>query len=424
MRVLLLTQVVPYPPDSGPKVKTYNVLRYLSQRHEVHLVCFVRSAAEAAQARALQAWCSGITTVPLRRSPARDALYLGRSLLSGRPFLIERDDAHAMRSTVGRLGAHGAFDAVHADQLSMAQFAVDLPVPLRVLDEHNAVWTIVRRAAGSERWGLRRALAELEWRKLRAYEGAVCRRFDCVTVVSTEDQEALEQAAGRPFQARVIPIAVDVEALAFTPRGPEARHVMSVATMFYPPNAAGVHWFASEVFPAVRRALPETEFHIIGARPPKSIRRLAAPGRGIRVDGYVADLEPLLRQCAVLVVPVRAGSGMRVKILEAFARGIPVVSTPIGVEGIEARPGEHLLVADDPEAFAAAVVRLVRDPTAAARLARAGRALVEARYDWRTALGALDEIYQPLERGGRVRVSSGTRVDGPDPAVAYSAAEA
>src|SRR5688572_6922401 len=271
MRILLLTQVVPYPPDGGPKIKTYNVLRYLAQRHRVHLVSFVRSAAEEASARALRAYCEGVTTVLLHRSRLRDVAYLARSLVTGRPFLIERDDVRAMRWTVDRLVREQQFDAVHADQLSMGQFAVDLPVPLRVLDEHNAVWTIVRRAATGEGSGVRRWLAELEWRKLRAYEGELCRRFAWVTVVSDEDRAALEQAAGASFAAKVVPIAVDTRELALTPRTPAARHLVSLATMFYPPNAEGVRWFATEVFPTIHRAVPETQFYVVGSRPPAQI---------------------------------------------------------------------------------------------------------------------------------------------------------
>jgi glycosyltransferase involved in cell wall biosynthesis len=163
--------------------------------------------------------------------------------------------------------------------------------------------------------------------------------------------------------------------------------------MFYPPNVDGVYWFATEVFPLVRNRLPDVQFRIVGSRPPQRIRALATGDRGIVVMGYVPDLEPVLRESAVMVVPVHSGSGMRVKILEAFARGIPVVSTTIGVEGIEARAGEHLLVADDPESFATQVVRLASDREQAARLATAGRALAETRYDWRTALSGLDVVY-------------------------------
>jgi glycosyltransferase involved in cell wall biosynthesis len=190
-----------------------------------------------------------------------------------------------------------------------------------------------------------------------------------------------------------VPIAVDAETLAFTPRTAEARHVVSVATMFYPPNVEAVHWFATEAFPTVRQSRPGVEFHVVGSRPPARIADLARPDSGVVVTGYVPDLQPVLRQAALMVVPLLSGSGMRVKILEAFARGIPVVSTTIGVEGIDAEPGRHLLVADRPADFAAAVLRLLEDPSEAAQLAGAARRLIEERYDWRTALRELDRVY-------------------------------
>ena len=395
MRILLLTQIVPFPPDSGPKVKTLGVLRYLARSHEVHLVSFARSAEEEAHARALAAYCRSVTTVPLHRSRLRDAYYLARSLVSGRPFLVERDDSAAVRGAISRLLAERAFDAVHADQLSMAQFAVDLDLPLRVLDEHNAVWTIVRRSARQERLGPKRALAEIEWRKLRAYERKICDLFDRVTVVSREDRRALGLDGADSDRTHVIPISVDTGALRFEPPEPGARDVVSVATMFYPPNVEGVYWFGSEVFPAIRQKLPETRFHVVGSRPPGRIVGLATPESGIVVTGYLPDLAPVFRQSAVIVVPLHSGSGMRVKILEAFARGKPVVSTTIGVEGIEAEAGRHLLVADDPADFAEAVIRLIEDTTLARRVSGAARALVEARYDWRTALRGLDGLYRP-----------------------------
>ncbi len=395
MRILLLTQVVPFPPDSGPKIKTYNVLRYLAQKHEVHLVSFTRDPREEAGAESLRNICATVTTVPLRRSQVRDAVYLLQSLINGQPFLVQRDESESMRAAIASLVNRYAFDAVHADQFSMAQFAVNLAVPLRVLDEHNAVWTIVRRATSRERWGPRRILAELEWRKVRGYEGQMCRRFDRVTVVSKEDRLALEQAAGTSFPTSTIPIAVDTEELAFRSPSPDAKHLVSIATMFYPPNAAGIYWFGSEVFPLVRQAVPDTEFYVVGSRPPKTISDLARTGSGIVVTGYVPNLTPILREAAVLVVPVHSGSGMRVKILEGLARGIPIVSTTIGAEGIDVRAGDHLLIADEPRAFAAAVTRILQEPGEAARMAAAGRDLVVTRYDWRTALSELDEVYGP-----------------------------
>ncbi|HEX2988791.1 MAG TPA: glycosyltransferase family 4 protein [Chloroflexota bacterium] len=413
MKILLLTQVVPYPPDSGPKIKTYNVIRYLAQHHEIHLVSFSRSESETSAAEALRPYCKEITTIPLRRSSLKDAWFLGRSLISGRPFLIERDDSSVMRTAVETQLGRQSFDAVHADQLSMAQFAVGLPLALRVLDEHNAVWTIVHRAAKAGGFGLRRMLAEIEWRKLQAYEADICQRFDFTTVVSIDDFLAIAGPARAIFPARVIPIAVDSQEMAFEPRSAEARHIVSVATMFYPPNAEGVHWFACEVFPLIRQSIPNVQFYIIGARPPDKIVRLARTGNGVVVTGYLSDLAPTLRKAAVMVVPVHSGSGMRVKILESFSRGIPVVSTTVGAEGIDARNGQHLLVADSPSEIAEAVIRVLTDPLESTKLASAGRELVEAQYDWRTALCGLDELY-PSSISGLPPVPTPADADGPN----------
>lgn len=396
MRILLLTQVVPYPPDSGPKVKTFSLLQYLAERHEVHLLSFVRNAREEDAAVRLRRWCAGVQTVRLSRSRWRDGRFLVASVLSGESFLITRDDSTEMRLAVRRVLEENTIDAVHADQLNMAQFAVDLPVPLRILDEHNAVWSIVRRSASQLAWGPERLLAEWEWRKLRAYEGQVCRRFDQVLVVSQEDRAQLELAAGGAFPSTTIPITVDTQRLAFQPPAEATRDIVSVATMFYPPNVEGVGWFARDVFPRIREADRETRLFIVGSRPPRHIAALANSQNRVAVTGYVPDLDPILRQCRVFVVPLHSGSGMRVKILEAFARGIPVVSTTVGAEGIDVRAGEHLLIADDAAGFARAVVCLLQNHAEAARLAENGRRLVETRYDWRSALGPLDLVYPGL----------------------------
>lgn len=402
MKILLLTQVVPYPPNSGPKVKTYNVLKYLAQRHEVTLVSFVRSDQERADAQALSRYCKSIITVPIRRSAVRDVGYLAASLMSSTPFLVARDNVVAMRKQVADLLHRTRFDVIHADQLTMAQFALPKNGESQngertVLDEHNAVWTIVRRMCQGTPWGPKRLLLELEWRKLRRYEGELCRRFDRTLAVIEEDRQALDDAAGQKCGIAVIPIGVDTTELAPIPRNPEARDVISIATMFYPPNAEGVLWFAREVFPSIRSASPTTKFYIVGARPPQEVRRLANAEPNIVVTDYVPDITPLIAQSAVSIVPVRAGSGMRVKILENFARGIPVVTTTIGKEGISAVHEQHLLLADEPTAFAREVLRIIKNRRYADDLASRARKLVEQRYDWRVVCQPLDRVYDSLD---------------------------
>jgi glycosyltransferase involved in cell wall biosynthesis len=389
MRVLLLTLVVPNPPDSGPRIKTHYLLRYLAQRHAVTLVSFVRSEAEEAAARALEPLCEAIHTVPIRRSRLRDAGYLLASLASSRPFLMLRDESQAMRRLLHELVARKEFDLVHADQLNMAPFAQATGLPM-VLDEHNAVWTIFERLARQER-GAKRLLLELEWRRLRRYEGRVCVDADAVMSVSAEDRAAL-LSAGAAEPIPIIPIAVDVAGIQPVPRRPDAQGILSMATMYWPPNVDSVLWFAREVLPHIRREATGAPFYVVGARPPAEVVALASDPT-IKVTGYVEDPTPYLESSALLIVPLRAGGGMRVKILEALARGIPVVSTTIGAEGIDVTHGEHLLIADEPAAFADAVVRVLRDRGLGDRLAAAGRRHALTRYDWRSVCPAVERIY-------------------------------
>jgi glycosyltransferase involved in cell wall biosynthesis len=415
MRVLFLTQIIPYPPDAGPKVKTWHVLRYLAQQgHEVILVSFVR-ADELQHLPALQRICHAVFTIPIRRSRLKDSLYWARSMISRRPFLVERDDRAALHKLVRHIFQTQSIDCIHADQLTMTQFAIQegsAPLvaapaavankrPFLVFDAHNAVWTIVDRMAKSAPPYLRPAL-KLEAKRVRRYEGQMVRGFDRILAVTEIDRGYLLQAAREgatmngelASKIEVIPIAVDTQQSQPVRRAPGSLKIITLGTLHYPPNADGIRWFIQSVFPKIRESVPEASLTIVGKNPPADFLRLASLSpETITVTGYVPDLAPYLEQAAVMVVPVRAGSGMRVRILEAFARAMPVVTTTIGLEGIEACPGSDVLVADTPDAFAQAVIRLLADTDLQDRLAENGRRLAERQYDWQVVLQKLDLVF-------------------------------
>jgi sugar transferase (PEP-CTERM/EpsH1 system associated) len=399
----LLTLVLPYPPDSGPKIKTYYVLRHLAERHRVTLVSFIRSETERRQAETLRELCADVHTVPIRRAVPHELRGLATSLLSGQPWMMTRDYRAAMAQLVERLDAQTEFEIAHADQLNMAQYALRLPRARKVLDLHNALWLLYRRhwetmPAGPHKWLLGR-----DWPLLKRYEGELCRRFDAVLAVTDEDRRALLEAANAPIDVSVIPIAIDTDALRPIERSPDARTVLHIGTMYWPPNVQGVLWFAHQVWPQVKAVVPDARFTIVGARPPQEVQALAEADASIQVTGYVADPADIFQRTAVSIVPVNAGSGMRVKILENFARGLPTVSTTIGFEGIAAAPDQHLLAADDPQRYAAAVIRLLQDPQVGRRLSEEARRLVETQYDYRVACRPLDAIYARLD--GRDRIA-------------------
>jgi glycosyltransferase involved in cell wall biosynthesis len=411
MEILFLTQIIPYPPDAGPKVKTWHVLRYLAGRgHRVTLASFVRQE-EAGHVAALKQVCAEVHTVPIRRSRLADVGFWLRSHVTGRPFLIERDDLREMRALVNRLVSARTFDAIHCDQLTMTQFALPFAErkavgegssagkPKLVFDAHNAVWTIIERMKENAPAFLR-PVASLEARRVKRYEGLILRQFDHTLAVTEPDRQALIQASGNgkgsypEENILVVPIAVDTKQLQPRGRKADSNRIVTLGTLHYPPNADGIRWFAQEVFPLVRQQVPEASLTIIGKNPPNDFLQMAERDpQAFTVTGYVPELTPYLDEAALMVVAVRAGGGMRVRILEAFAQAMPVVTTTVGLEGIEARPGEDVLVADGPQAFAEAVVRLLRDPQLQARLAASGRRLAEQGYDWQVVLDKMDAIY-------------------------------
>jgi glycosyltransferase involved in cell wall biosynthesis len=392
MNILLLTQVLPYPPDSGPKVKTWNVIKYLAQHHSVTLVSFVRGD-QSVQVRALESVCKAVYTVPISRHPLNELRYMGLSLLSGEPYLILRDDRAAMRGLVDRLALDTSFDIVHADQLNMAQYAARVPGGCKVLDAHNALWLLYKRLSDTMKPGPKKWMLGRDWRRLKTYEGKICREFDGVIAVSEEDKNALEEAAGAPVDIEVIPITVDTEDVKEISRDPEANHILHIGTMYWPPNIDGVLWFIGEVLPIIRKIRPEIVFDIVGANPPREILAAAEVNGGINVTGYVENPIPIQKNAGAMVVPLRAGGGMRVKILNAMAQGIPVVTTSLGCEGIRVESGRHLLIADTPQEFARATLRLLDDRKLSNELRQNARQLIQKKYDLHVAFNLLNNVY-------------------------------
>jgi glycosyltransferase involved in cell wall biosynthesis len=402
MNVLFLTQVLPYPLDAGPKVRAYHVLQQLAKSHTVTLATFVRASDPPDAIRHLEGLVSRLVTCPIRRSRSQTIVALGRSLVNGEPVLIARDRVAAMFARLRGLVMENQFDVIHADQLWMAPYALEaaraMPPertrPRLVLDQHNAVHLIPRRLMD----GARNTLARAGWRREAAqmarYERQTCLAFDRVVTVTAEDARALAglYPPGRAPAFNVIPICVDPGLTRPQPRPEGSPNLLFMGGMHWPPNADGVRWFANEVLPAVLAGQPQARLLAVGRQPPDELRS-GSSMETIEAPGYVDDAQPYWARSQVFVVPLRAGGGMRVKILDAWARGVPVVSTTIGAEGLHYRSGDEILIADTPADFAAAVLAVLTDAPLARRLAAAGRATVEQHYDWRREYPAWDLIY-------------------------------
>lgn len=406
-----MTQVLPYPLDAGPKVRAYHMLRSLARKHEVTLVSFVRADDPPAATAHLAQICAGVHTVPIQRSTWRNVRAGVKGLLTGLPMVVARDEMAEMFALL-RQQARERYDVVHADQLSMAgygQYTASATAragyrPATVLDEHNAIYLLTQRMAAEATSPAVRGLMRREARAFARYERSMCMRFDAIFGVTDEDRERLLALAGPDERAdlakrlTVVPICVDPDAVhAVRRRAGGPPTILHLGTMFWPPNVQGVLWFAREVLPRIRRAVPAARFVIAGKQPPAEVVALGKDP-GIDVTGYVADPTPYLAAADAFIVPVHAGGGMRVKILDGWLWGLPVVSTAVGAEGIVTNPGEDILLTPDgnAKAFADAVVRVLTDPALNATLRCTGRAAVEARYGWQAVYGRVDAAYAQL----------------------------
>ncbi len=411
--ILFLTHVLPYPLNSGAKVRACHMLRHLALNHDLTLVSFVRPDDPHDSIDHLRSICRAVHPVPMRRSLGRNLRAVAKGLLTGQPMVIVRDEIAEMKATLRQITQQTTFDVIHADQLSMAaygQMAARFSHPHQprtLLDEHNAIYLLTRRIADTETGWLRKKFAAREAQAFARYEAAMCQAYDAILTVTTEDRDHLRELfpAGQraAIAARItpIPIAVDPTQVSPIPHQSGGQPtLLHLGTMFWPPNVSGVLWFAREVLPLIHQQVPEARFVVVGKSPPPEVQALAADGR-IQVTGYVADPTPYLAQADLFVVPLHAGGGMRVKILDTWLWGLPVVSTPTGAEGILIRDGENILIADDAPSFAQASLRLLTDPELNARLRANGRQWVETHYAWQAVYRQVDQVYDRLLSGSQ-----------------------
>jgi len=408
MRILFLSQILPYPPNAGPRVKSWYVFQHLARSSaEIYLVTFIRPE-EKEYLPTVESLCRKVLAVPIKRSRKHDGVALIKSIFNGKPFLVERDNLDSMHSAVRDLVKQHDFDVIHTDQLSMAQFgwmaknwqqieSPDRKSPYLIFDAHNATWTIVDRMR-SHVLSIARPLISLEKKKIQKYEDWLITNFDHTLAVSEIDKTALLslQPSNKELNEKisVIPIAIDTNQITPVKQTEQSLQILTVGSLHYPPNADGIRWFINNVFSLIIAKKTSAGLTIIGKNPPADFYESAAkyPGK-ILITGYVENLTPYFEKAALLVVPVLAGGGMRVRILEGFARQLPVVTTTIGLEGIAAIDGKEVIVKDNPRDMAEAIIFLLDNYEIAQKIALAGRELVVKKYDWQSVFSKLDQVY-------------------------------
>ena len=446
MRILWVKMGGLWPATTGGRVRSLNTISELARGHQVTVVTTHGNGDNPEGLKKQLAGCERVISVPYavpKRGSAAFVSAVASSWFSHYPVDLWKWRVPEVRRVVGEVLASKDVDLCVADFLFAAANVPMAPrrdsgqaagVPV-LLFEHNVEYLIWQRLANLETTAWKRALFEMEWRKLRACEADACRRAALTVTVSDDDRRRLEELGAG---IRAVPIPTGVDTRYFTPRRDAevgGRLVFS-GSMDWHPNEDAVCYFADEILPRIRADIPDASFTIVGRNPSARVRELAAR-RGIVVTGTLDDVRPSIAEGSVYVVPLRAGSGTRIKIFEALSMGKAVVSTSVGAEGLALESGRHFLAADTAHDFAQAVIRLLRDPARRRALGDVGRALVDANYSWskvarqfearceevvaehayagREAIRGLDlsRARSPRHRGARV-------VAGEQPAVGWS----
>jgi len=393
MRILMLTPYLPYPPHAGGRIRMLELLRFLQPRHEVTVVSFIFNETELPLVKELSTSCKQVITVMRHKQPPRSD--------DIRPRLIAEYWTPEMRDRLLELNAESHFDLVDVEHIFMAQYAPLITAPA-VLQEHNIESQVLRRYAEmSTLHGEGQRVmaapsgafrdAQVEWLKMAAYESSTWPKFPVRLTVSELDREEM---LSRCPTGRVVTVPNGVDTRALRPVGSSgSRGVLFTGTLDYQPNIDAALELCDLIWPLVQRCVPDACLYIVGRKPPEHLLMRRQPGR-IEIAGDVPDITPYAINCSASAVPLRAGGGTRIKILTALALGLPVVTTNIGCEGLDLQPGRDLLVSDDPVHFSEHLIHLLLDEKTRNSLARAGRAAVEARYDWQHIFPTLEQLYK------------------------------
>jgi glycosyltransferase involved in cell wall biosynthesis len=383
VRVLAISPNVPFPPIGGGLLRTYHLLRSLAARHDLTLAAFTygeKPALPPFPVRVLEVpWAWPAVYRELHSSDPRIALAAFRKLADElpEPRFVSVAESPGMERTLTQL-CEETFDVVLVEHTVMARFLPCLPQDApKVLDLHNVHGVMARQAAAAAPAGERQSLTREADRTLEFERQAVSRCAVCLTVSKSDASAAKSLLLAD--DVRVVPNGVDASFFRPTDQPREARDLLFTGLMSYAPNLEAVQYFVAEILPIILSYDASFRLHVVGKNPSEQLKQLASDN--VVVHGFVADIRPHYDAAAIVVVPLRKGGGTRIKVLEAAASGKAIVTTPIGVEGLEFVHGRDLLVAESPSDFAQAVLRLSDNIALRTQLGLRARQIA-LRYDW------------------------------------------
>jgi sugar transferase (PEP-CTERM/EpsH1 system associated) len=387
MRIFFVCQRVPFPPDRGDKIVTFNEIRHLSKQHEVHVFCLGDGAADLDNIPGLQAHTKSVTAAAVNGLGGKFRAL--RALVAGQPLSVAAFNVAELHRTI-----ISKFDELRPDLIivyscNVAQYAEHFAGVPRIMQFHDLDSLKWAQYAKHSRFPLK-WIYRIEAQRLLAYEGRIARRFAYALVCTTAERRDFE----RLFPGIAVSLVgngVDLDY--FRSQGEMKRpgSIIFTGVMDYFPNIDAVLWFCDQVLPVVQAQIPEATLTICGNRPTAAVRRLAKR-RGVAVTGWVPDTRPYLDSAEIFVAPLRLARGVQNKLLEALAMGLPCVASTAAWNGTVVPKGAGILVTDDSKEFAGQVVRLLQDDALRAEMAGRARAVAESKYRWDRQMTSLDRV--------------------------------
>ncbi|TDI83755.1 MAG: glycosyltransferase [Caldithrix sp.] len=394
MNILFISTEIPYPPDHGHHISTYNSLKGLAKNHNIFFVGFATTKKELKYKRAIKPLCVS-ADIFMIASGWRFWLSLFFNVFSPRPFIGQRYYKSAARKTIRNLLREDKIDFVHFDLLHVAPYYKVVRALPKVLGNRNVESLRFLRRLQTERNIIKVVYFYLQYFKLRRFEKKMPAKFDCCVLVSDVDKRFHARLTGNDNFV-VIPNGVEIDY--FTPNGipHKSNTLVWVGSMKDPYNADAVDYFLENILPRIKTEIPDVEVNFVGASPTKLLKRKASENEHLKISGFVDDVRPHMEQATVFIAPIRCGSGTKIKILNALSMSMPVVTTPVGAEGIAVVDDENIIIAKDDEDFANKTIMLLRNPEFAKNIGKNGRQLVEELYDWQAIHKQRHQLYAKI----------------------------
>lgn len=394
MKILIVTTKSPYPLFEGRALRTYNLIKQAALHHEIHLLSFVQTPEDLEGIEHMRSICKVVEYEKLYFDGAKTQILKDAicELFSRAPLPVVKYRTAGMRAKMRKLMQTHQYDMVHLDMLHLADY-MDLcgNTPVALI-EHNVEHVILDRRADNETRPLHRAYLRYQAAKLKSYEGRACQRAQHVVAVSELDAQQLREL-GPGARVTSVPNGVDTEYFhtSHTPRKPTSLVFVGGFTWF--PNLDAITYFCEDILPKLLKTIPDIQLTVIGKQPDTPVAQNIAKHPNVKLAGLVEDIRPDVDAAAAYIVPLRIGGGTRLKILDALSMSKTIISTSVGCEGLDVEDGKTIVIADTPDAFAQAIVKVLADPAWADTIGQQGRQLVESRYDWAAVAKTLMAVY-------------------------------